>query len=114
MLAQQAFGADWRDELTKMIDDIFGRTDIREPLAFLTYVLNEKINHMEKGMDHSEGSMEKTRKVMRREKLPDWFAEYQKQFLHDIVQSATNGVYENDEIERKRAELEARLQKYKR
>jgi len=114
VLAQQAFGADWRDELTKMIDDIFGRTDIREPLAFLTYVLNEKINHMEKGMDHSKGSMEKTRKAMRREKLPDWFAEYQKQFLHDIVQSATNGVYEDDEIERKRAELEARLQKYKR
>lgn len=96
-----------------MVDDVVERTDIREPLAFLTYVLNEKIDRIEKGQDHSEVSVEKIEKAMRREKLPDWFAEYQKQFLQDIEQSAVNDVYEDDEIERKRAELEARLQKYK-
>lgn len=96
-----------------MADDVLERTDIREPLAFLTYVLNEKIDRIEKGMDHSEVSVEKVKKAMRREKLPDWFVEYQKQFLQDIEQSAADDVYEDDEIQRKRAELEARLQKYK-
>jgi Initiator Replication protein len=110
LLAQKVFGEDWITELTKMIDDILERTDIREPLAFLTYVLNEKIKRMEKGLDHNEVSVEKIQKTIRREKLPDWFEEYQKQFLQDIQQ---NSAHEDDDIERRRAELEARLQKYK-
>jgi hypothetical protein len=110
LLAQKVFGEGWFDELTKMIDDILARTDIREPLAFLTYVLNEKIKCMEKGLDHNEVSVEKIQKTIRREKLPDWFEEYQKQFLQDIEQ---NSAHEDDDIERRRAELEARLQKYK-
>jgi plasmid replication initiation protein len=110
LLAQKVFGEDWFDELTKMTDDILARTDIREPLAFLTYVLNEKIKRIEKGLDHNEVSVEKIQKTIRREKLPDWFEEYQKQFLQGIEQ---NSVHEDDDIERRRAELEARLQKYK-
>jgi Initiator Replication protein len=110
LLSQKVFGEDWIDELTKMIDDVVERTDIREPLAFLTYVLNEKIDRIEKGQDHSEVSVEKIEKAMRREKLPDWFAEYQKQFLQDMEQ---NSAHEDGDIERRRSELEARLQKYR-
>jgi Initiator Replication protein len=110
LLAQKVFGDGWFYELTKMTDDILARTDIREPLAFLTYVLNEKIKRIEKGLDHNEVSVEKIQKTIRREKLPDWFEEYQKQFLQDIEQ---NSSHEDDDIERRRAELEARLQKYK-
>jgi plasmid replication initiation protein len=110
LLAQKVFGEDWFDELTKMTDDILAREDIREPLAFLTYVLNEKVKRVEKGIDHNEVSVEKIRKAVRREQLPDWFEEYQKQFLQDIEKST---IPEDEDFERKRAELEARLQKYR-
>jgi plasmid replication initiation protein len=110
LLAQKVFGEGWFDELTKMTDDILAREDIREPLAFLTYVLNEKVKRVEKGTDHNEVSVEKIRKAVRREQLPDWFEEYQKQFLQGIEK---NTISEDEDFERKRAELEARLQKYR-
>jgi plasmid replication initiation protein len=111
LLAQKVFSENWFNELVKMTENILRREGIREPIAFLTYMLNEKVKLIEKGMDHNNVNLEKIRKVVRHEQLPDWFEEYQQQFLQDIWK---NTITDNDEDpELKLKNLEERLKKYR-
>lgn len=111
VLAQKAFGGNWMDELIQTARRIMQRNDIREPIAFLTYFLNEKVQRIQVGIDpnevtiHSHGGA----RFVRREIVPDWLQGYEEQL---VAESAKSKEVDED-IEQMRRELEERLKKYK-
>ena len=49
---------------------------IQDHLAFITYILNEKVNCLKNGADPQKVSIETaSTKIIRTEMLPDWFEE---------------------------------------
>lgn len=109
LLAQKVFGENWLDEMIKTTREILQRGDIREPIAFLTYLLNEKLERVRIGSDHNEVVVNKNVRVVRGEVVPDWLEDYQKKLAEN---SQTRDTDEED-IEQIRRELEERLKKYK-
>jgi plasmid replication initiation protein len=109
LLAQKVFGENWLDEMIKTTREILQRGDIREPIAFLTYLLNEKLERVRIGSDHNEVVVNKNVRVVRGEAVPDWLEDYQKKLAEN---SQTRDTDEED-IEQIRRELEERLKKYK-
>lgn len=109
LLAQKVFGENWLDEMIETTREILQRGDIREPIAFLTYLLNEKLERVRIGSDHNEVVVNKNVRVVRGEVVPDWLEDYQKKLAEN---SQTRDTDEED-IEQIRRELEERLKKYK-
>ncbi|WP_031213361.1 replication initiation protein [Geobacillus thermopakistaniensis] len=111
VLAQKAFGGNWMDELIQTARRIMQRNDIREPIAFLTYFLNEKVQRIQVGINpnevtiHSHGGA----RFVRREIVPDWLRGYEEQLAAESAKSKEV----DEDIEQMRRELEERLKKYK-
>jgi plasmid replication initiation protein len=113
-LAQKIYGEGWFEEIYQLMTEIVSREDIREPVAFLAYVLNEKWTRIQKGRDHREISIAKpqTQTKSRKEILPDWFEDYQKEFLQSLNPAEQKNGDETN-MERRRKELEEQLKRYK-
>jgi plasmid replication initiation protein len=109
LLAQKVFGENWLDEMIKTTREILQRGDIREPIAFLTYLLNEKLERVRIGSDHNEVVVNKNVRVVRGEVVPDWLEDYQKK----LAESSQTRDTDEEDIEQIRRELEERLKKYK-
>lgn len=109
LLAQKVFGENWLDEVIKTTREILQRGDIREPIAFLTYLLNEKLERVRIGSDHNEVVVNKKVRVVRGEAVPDWLEDYQKK----LAESSQTRDTDEEDIEQIRRELEERLKKYK-
>ncbi|MED4906493.1 replication initiation protein [Heyndrickxia faecalis] len=109
LLAQKVFGENWLDEMIKTTREILQRGDIREPIAFLTYLLNEKLERVRIGSDHNEVVVNKNVRVVRGEAVPDWLEDYQKK----LAESSQTRDTDEEDIEQIRRELEERLKKYK-
>ncbi|OQO98989.1 replication initiation protein [Geobacillus sp. 44C] len=109
LLAQKVFGENWLDEMIKTTREILQRGDIREPIAFLTYLLNEKLERVRIGSDHNEVVVNKKVRVVRGEVVPDWLEDYQKK----LAESSQTRDTDEEDIEQIRRELEERLKKYK-
>lgn len=109
LLAQKVFGENWLDEMIKTTREILQRGDIREPIAFLTYLLNEKLERVRIGSDHNEVVVNKKVRVVRGEAVPDWLEDYQKK----LAESSQTRDTDEEDIEQIRRELEERLKKYK-
>jgi plasmid replication initiation protein len=109
LLAQKVFGENWLDEMIKTTREILQRGDIREPIAFLTYLLNEKLERVRIGSDHNEVVVNKKVRVVREEVVPDWLEDYQKK----LAESSQTRDTDEEDIEQIRRELEERLKKYK-
>ncbi|ODA15794.1 replication initiation protein [Geobacillus thermoleovorans] len=109
VLAQKAFGDNWMGELIQTTRRIMQRADIREPIAFLTYFLNEKVERVQAGIDPNEVTVHNGTKVIRREIVPDWLRDYEEK----LAAESSGGKETDEDIEQMRRELEERLQKYK-
>ncbi|MES0857601.1 replication initiation protein [Geobacillus sp. G4] len=109
ILAQKAFGDNWMDELIQTTRRIMQRNDIREPIAFLTYFLNEKVQRIQAGIDPNEVTVHSGTKVVRREIVPDWLRDYEEK----LAAESSGGKETDEDIEQMRRELEERLKKYR-
>lgn len=109
ILAQEAFGDNWMDELIQTTRRIMQRKDIREPIAFLTYFLNEKVERIQVGIDPNEVTVHSGTRVVRREIVPDWLHDYEEKLAEESAKSKET----DEDIERMRRELEERLKKYR-
>jgi plasmid replication initiation protein len=109
VLAQKAFGDNWMGELIQTTRRIMQRTDIREPIAFLTYFLNEKVERVQAGVDPNEVTVHNGTKVIRREIVPDWLRDYEEK----LTAESSGGKETDEDIEQMRRELEERLKKYR-
>ena len=109
VLAQKAFGDNWMGELIQTTRRIMQRMDIREPIAFLTYFLNEKVERVQAGVDPNEVTVHNGTKVIRREIVPDWLRDYEEK----LTAESSGGKETDEDIEQMRRELEERLKKYR-
>ncbi|WJQ05536.1 replication initiation protein (plasmid) [Geobacillus stearothermophilus] len=109
ILAQKVFSDNWLDELIQTTRSVFQRKDIREPVAFLTYFLNEKMQRIQAGMNPNEVTIHKDTKVVRREIVPDWLQDYEEKLAAEIAKSKES----DEDIEQMRLELVERLKKYR-
>jgi hypothetical protein len=51
--------------------------NIKNHIAFITHILNEKVKCVENGMSHHQVSVEKVaKKVIRKEAIPSWLEDY--------------------------------------
>ncbi|OQP11141.1 replication initiation protein [Geobacillus thermoleovorans] len=109
VLAQKVFSDNWLDELIQTTRSILQRKDIREPIAFLTYFLNEKVQRIQAGVNPNEVTIHKDVKVVRREIVPDWLQDYEEKLAAESARSKES----DEDIEQMRRDLVERLQKYK-
>ncbi|QIZ69148.1 replication initiation protein [Geobacillus subterraneus] len=109
ILAQKVFSGNWLDELIQTTRSIFQRKDIREPIAFLTYFLNEKVQRIQAGINPSEVTIHKDTKVVRREIVPDWLQDYEAKLAAESAKSKES----DEDIEQMRLELVEKLKKYR-
>jgi plasmid replication initiation protein len=64
------------EELTTLIQDSLKKSTIQNHVAFITYILNEKVNYVDTGKDHHQITVQDNYKnIIRREQLPSWFVE---------------------------------------
>ena len=109
ILAQKVFSNNWLDELIETTRGILQRKDIREPIAFLTYFLNEKVQRIQVGVNPNEVTIHKDVKVVRREIVPDWLQDYEEKLAAESARSKES----DEDLEQMRRDLVERLQKYK-
>ena len=109
ILAQKVFSNNWLDELIETTRGILQRKDIREPIAFLTYFLNEKVQRIQVGLNPNEVTIHKDVKVVRREIVPDWLQDYEEKLAAESARSKES----DEDLEQMRRDLVERLQKYK-
>jgi plasmid replication initiation protein len=109
ILAQKVFSNNWLDELIETTRAILQRKDIREPIAFLTYFLNEKVQRIQVGVNPNEVTIHKDVKVVRREIVPDWLQDYEEKLAAESARSKES----DEDLEQMRRDLVERLQKYK-
>lgn len=79
-LAEKIWGDNKYIEINKLTQQSFQLLSIQNHLAFITYILNEKVNCIKNGTSHYQVSVEtNSKRIIREELLPDWFEEYEKE-----------------------------------
>jgi plasmid replication initiation protein len=64
-------------EINKLALQSFKMDNIKNHIAFITHILNEKVKCVENGMSHYQVSVEKVaKKVIRKEAIPSWLEDY--------------------------------------
>ncbi|KZR59330.1 replication initiation protein [Bacillus badius] len=105
VLGEKVWGSRKYVEINKIVQSSFQKEGINNHLAFVTFILNEKVKYIEKGLDHQQASVETTKKVIRQELLPDWFIELKEEEAasknHKNVEEKSK-----EDLEKKRRELE--------
>jgi hypothetical protein len=106
-LANAIWEVDPHQEIIRIVQQSFKAPSIRNHLALVTYILNEKKACIDMGKDHFQITIEAaSRKVIREEHLPDWFRQ-----LNNDSNSSKEDV--DRQFEQEKAELEAVLEKRK-
>lgn len=78
ILADKVWGDNKYVEINKLTQQSFQAPSIQNHLAFITYILNEKLKCVENGTSHHQISIENhSKRIIRKEMLPDWFEEDQ-------------------------------------
>lgn len=84
-LADKVWGGNKFVEMNKLTQQSFQVDNVKNHIAFITYILNEKVKCIEDGTSHRQVSVETAaKKVIRREMVPSWLedsiGENKKQF----------------------------------
>lgn len=92
-------------ELVLLVKDSVKKSTIENHLAFITYILNEKVKHIESGKDHRQITVQDNYKnTIRTELLPSWFIEQKENEQQELT------FEDNDEeFLKKKAKLQAEL-----
>ena len=103
-LAEEVWGDNKHMEIHKLIQQSFSVPSIENHLAFITYILNEKVKCVQKGTSHHRVSVESnSKKVIREELLPHWFKKDKKE--EKTVRKGKLSEEQKREIERQLQEL---------
>lgn len=91
-------------ELVLLVKDSVKKSTIENHLAFITYILNEKVKHIESGKDHHQITVQDNYKnTIRTEHLPSWFVEQKEKEQQELT------FEENEEFVTRKAKLQAEL-----
>lgn len=72
-LADKVWGENKYIEINKLVLQSFQINNIKNHIAFITYILNEKVKCIENGTSHHQVSVETAaKKVIRKEMVPSW------------------------------------------
>lgn len=78
-LADKIWGSNKYVEINKITQQVFHIHNIKNHIAFITHILNEKVKCVENGISHFQVNFETFSKgIIRKELLPSWFEEYEK------------------------------------
>lgn len=106
-LADGIWDADSHQEIRNIVQQAFKASHIRNYLALVTYILNEKKAYIQAGKDHLQVTIETASgKNIRDEHLPDWFR-------HLNNESNLSNEDTDPQFEQEKAELAAVLEKRK-
>lgn len=82
-LAENIWGERKEKEIHTLTQQTFQASSIQNHLAFITYILNEKVKCVKNETSHQQVSVEKnSKRVIREEMLPSWFVDH-KQKLNE-------------------------------
>ncbi len=75
-LSDKVWGTRKYVELNKLVQQSFQLNNIKNHIAFLTHIINEKVKCVENGTSHYQVNVETaTKKVIRKEMVPSWLKE---------------------------------------
>lgn len=91
-------------ELVSHVKDSLKKSTIENHLAFITYILNEKLKYVGNGKDHRQITIQDNYKnTIRTELLPSWFVEQKENEQQEFT------LEENEEFLKRKAKLQAEL-----
>jgi hypothetical protein len=91
-------------ELILLVKDSVKKTAIQNHLAFITYILNEKVTYIQSGKDPRQITVQDNYKhTIRSEQLPSWFVEHKENEQQEL------SFEEDPDFLKEKAKLEADL-----
>jgi plasmid replication initiation protein len=96
-LADKVWGSRKYVEINKLAQQSFQIRNIKNHIAFITHILNEKVKCVENGTSHHRVNVETSvKKVVRKEIVPSWFEDYS---VDDVKHSEDKSIYENRSLD---------------
>ncbi len=94
-LANTVWGENKYIEINKLVQQSFKLNDVKHHIAFITYLLNEKVKCVECGTSHHEVSVEiAAKKIIRKEMVPSWLRDYEE--TPDQLTSSSSSIENKD------------------
>lgn len=108
LMANRIWDLNRKEELQDICIKSLNKTNIRNAVAFVTYILSEKVKLINEGKDHSlvfvDDSPNVSRETIRTEKLPKWFTDPEEE---------EENLDEDAEFQRQKRELEKSIRNRK-
>ena len=95
-------------EINKLSQEIMKKDNVKNHIAFQTYILNEKVKCINNGQSHQQIDIENSsNKVLRSEMLPEWFNDYKVE-VQDITEKKSEEL--DLSLEKRKKALEERME----
>lgn len=110
-LADKVWSGNKYVEVNKLSQQSFQIDNIKNHIAFITYILNEKVNCVENGTSHYQVSVESVaKKVIRKEIIPSWFENYK--VVENTKQPDSDPSFETTRLDEMLKGFEKQLNKF--
>lgn len=111
MLGETIWGTAKFVEISKLGQQIFKKENVNHHIAFMTYILNEKVKSVKKGNGHRQVDVDNlANKEIRNEVLPDWYDEYKNEAGRVVIDNNQN---EDVGLEQRKKELLEQFSQFK-